>query len=96
MSKDIEALIERLEKRATEDESCVENANAVIAALADEMARFEARTGHNVYAVRLAVDHQSSARKDAQYAADLRTAIAPLRSLNQEESRSEESKNGDI
>ncbi len=76
----VAALIERLEKRAKEDESCAENSRVVAGLLAPEMAKFKARTdaGWNTYAVRLAVDHQNSIKRDSGYAADLRAVIALL------------------
>lgn len=73
-------LIERLEKRAEEDEECARNSETVAEALAGELAKFEARDAPwNTYAVRMAVDHRTSAKRDRGLAADLRQAIAILR-----------------
>lgn len=79
-SVNVAALVERLEKRAKEDESCAENSRVVAGLLAPEMAKFTARddAGWNTYAVRLAADHQNSIKRDSGYAADLRAAIGLL------------------
>lgn len=51
-------------------------------ALEGQMKHFDARDGlHNTYAVRLAVDHRNSMKRDLQYAADLRAALTALQSL---------------
>lgn len=76
---DLVELADRLLKRAEEDRQCAENNEAVVEALAEQLAAFEARTGHNVYAVRLAVDHKSAAERDRKYEADLRAAAQALR-----------------
>jgi len=71
-------------KRADEDRKCAENNEAVAEALSDQMAIFEARTGgHNVYAVRMAVDHARQAKRDRQYEADLREVLALVSALSQ-------------
>jgi hypothetical protein len=44
---------------------------------------FEEHSGHNVYAVRLAVDHRNGAKRDAQYAADLRAAADKIERFHQ-------------
>lgn len=75
-------LVERLGKRASEDERCAANNQVVADALSSQMESFDRRDGsHNTYAVRLALDHSQSAKRDAGYAADLRAAIALLQSL---------------
>lgn len=82
-SSDLSELIERLEKRAAEDEQCAANNQAVVDALEGQMKHFDARDGlHNTYAVRLAVDHRHSMKRDLQYAADLRAAIQSLKENN--------------
>lgn len=76
-------LLARLTKYAEQHESWVANSEAVVAAFADELRRFDAHDGsHNVYALRLAVDHQSSAKSDRQHANDLREAIVRLSALS--------------
>lgn len=73
-------LVERLLKRAAEDQSCADNGQVIVDALAEQMRLFEAREGHNVYAVRMAVDHKSSVKRDQKYADDLRAAAEFIRS----------------
>lgn len=73
------SLIERLKKRLDEDEPCAVNSEAVAEALSEQMRRFDERTGdHNTYAVRMHLDHRNGAKRDRQYATDLREAIALL------------------
>lgn len=81
----LRGLIERLEKRAAEDEQCAVNNEVVAALFEPQMRMFDAREGHNIYAVRMAIDHRQSGKRDRQYAADLREAIAALRALSQEQ-----------
>jgi hypothetical protein len=84
---DMEGLMERLAKRAKEDRDCEANNLIVADALSGQMDAFDRRDGtHSVYAVRMAVDHRQSAKRDAQYAADLEAAIALLSALTQEKS----------
>jgi hypothetical protein len=69
------SLSTRLREQAAHHQDWADNAQAVVEALSEQMRRFEARDGsHNVYAVRMAVDHKSGAKRDAQIAADLREA----------------------
>jgi len=77
-------LVERLLKRAQEDQTCADNSAVVADALSEQMRLFEAREGHNIYAVRMAVDHQSSVKRDCQYAADLREAATEITGLQAE------------
>jgi hypothetical protein len=85
---EVKLLIERLLKRADEDQECADNSAVVASALSGQMDAFHARTGHNVYAVRMAVDHRNSVKRDSQYAADLREAAALLaRSVLAEEKK---------
>lgn len=77
-------LVERLLKRANEDQTCADNSAVVAEALSEQMRLFGAREGHNIYAVRLAVDHQNSVKRDGQYASDLREAAAELTRLQKE------------
>lgn len=72
-------LIERLEKRAKEDETCAENSRVVAELLAPQMVLFNAREAPwNTYAVRMAVEHENSVKRDSQYASDLRAVIQLL------------------
>lgn len=74
-----ETLIERLLKRAKEDRQCAENSAVVADALSGQMERFESRDEQrpwNTYAVRMAVDHRNSVKRDTQYADDLIEAVA--------------------
>lgn len=78
----LEGLVERLRKRAEQDEAYAENNRAVADALQDQMDHFEARDGrHNTYAVRMAVDHRNGMKRDEQFAADLRQAVAIITAL---------------
>lgn len=77
-------LIKRLRKRAKEDRQCAENNKAVVEALSEQMRLFDAREGHNVYAVRMAVDHKSGMKRDTQYASDLDEAADRLQALERE------------
>ncbi len=72
------SLIERLLKRAKQDRDCATNSAVVVDLLAPEMAKFEARTGHNIYAVRMAVDHKNSVKRDNAFADDLEAAASTL------------------
>ncbi len=77
-----ETLIERLRKRADEDQQCADNDMVIVDALADQMRLFDERDGgYNTYAVRMAVDHRNSAKRDRQFAADLREAADILESM---------------
>jgi len=86
MSTEKIALAERLEKRAKKEREIATN-NFVVAQLLDpEFAKFEAREGpYNIYAVRMAVDHRNSAKKDAAFADDLEDAAATIRAFAQGE-----------
>ena len=74
-------LTERLRKRAKEDQACADNSKVIVEALADQMRLFERREGHNVYAVRMAVDHKSGMERDRRYAADLIEAADEIERL---------------
>lgn len=76
-------LIERLRKRAKEDQTCADNSSVIVDALAGQMKLFEDREGGgwNTYAVRMAVDHRNSVRRDTQYAKDLTEAADHIASL---------------
>lgn len=78
-------LIERLEKRAKEDDACADNSRVVADLLLPEVARFNERLAPwNTYAIRMALDHRNSMERDRRYAADLREAIALLRAKEQQ------------
>ena len=77
---DREVLIARLSKRAADDRSYAENNTIVASMLQPQMDAFDRRDGtHNLYAVRLQLDHRNSAKKDMQFADDLEMAIALIR-----------------
>ncbi|MCY1741174.1 hypothetical protein [Ensifer sp. SL37] len=77
-------LIDRLRKRAKDDQACADNSKVIVEALADQMRLFDNREGHNVYAVRMAVDHRSSVERDTRYAADLTEAADRIEELEAE------------
>lgn len=80
--KPVTNLIDRLRKRAEEDQTCADNSKAVFEGLSDQLRLFEEKDGkHNVYAVRIALDHRNGMERDAKYASDLREAIAELERL---------------
>lgn len=72
-------LLKRLEKYEKEARDMAENCEAVAVAFADQMKAFEDRTGHNVYAVRMAVDHRNSAKREKQLADDMAAVLARMR-----------------
>lgn len=77
------SLIERLRKRASEDEECAANNGAVADALKPQIDIFNAgKGGHNTYAVRMFLDHHNGEKRDRQYAADLREAVEALERLS--------------
>jgi len=67
-------LEERLRKRAYEFRRCAENSRVVENALSEQIERFHNNSPHNVYAVRLALDHRDSAASDYKTADDLEEA----------------------
>jgi hypothetical protein len=74
---EVEALVERLRKRAKEDRQCAENNRVVAGLLEPQFAAFNAREEPwNTYAVRMAVDHRNSLKRDEQWADDLDAAVA--------------------
>ena len=72
-------LAERLEKRAATEREWAKNSALVAELLKPQMDAFEARTGHNIYAVRMAADHRNDAKKYTAEADDLEAAAAALR-----------------
>lgn len=83
-SSPVSELVERLEKRAKEDEECAENNRVVADLLSPELAKFNGRdeAGWNTYAVREAVDHRKYMERDSRYATDLREASTTLSTLS--------------
>lgn len=82
-----ETLVERLRRRAKEDQACADNSAVIVDALAGQMKLFNAHEVRedgqvwNTYAVRMAVDHQNSVKRDTQYASDLLEAAAEIEAL---------------
>lgn len=73
-------LATRLEKRAKDERDYAANNTLVAELLQPEFAKWEARKEpFNLYAVRMAVEHRNSAKKDAAFADDLEQAIAIIR-----------------
>lgn len=64
-------LVERLRKRAEDEREIQRNNEAVAAALQGQIEAFKRGDGtHNTFAVRLGLDHQNCAKRDAGFAAD--------------------------
>src|SRR6185312_16208264 len=74
-------LVERLRKRAADDRQCAANSAIVADLLQPQMDSFEKRAGHNVYAVRMAIDHRNGAKLDTQNADDLEQAATRIQQL---------------
>ena len=73
-------LADRLEKRAKQEREIAANSAVIVALLEPEFAKFEAREAPwNTYAVRMAVEHRNSVKKDTAFADDLEAAVAILR-----------------
>lgn len=88
-------LTKRLRERADEDAKCAENSKVVADLLRPQLEAFEANEDQgNVYAIRMAVDHRNSVKRDGQYAADLREAATTLETLTQENARLREALEG--
>lgn len=81
MSDDI---VERLQARITKITGYMANNDRVLELMQPELDRFKARDGHNIYATRLAVDHQSSNRSLAKELADWTEAAATIARLKAE------------
>ena len=62
MSELKDDLVERLRERADHIRGYIKSSQLVVDLLQPETDKFEARTGHDLYTVRMAVDHQSSIR----------------------------------
>ena len=87
-------LVERLRKRAEEDRQCAENSKAVMEALSEQIRLFETREGHNVYAVRMAIDHRNGMERDTRYADDLGEAADRITALEKENAELIRSRDG--
>ena len=77
----VERVLGYEKKRRTE----IENCQIIVDLMQPQMTLFEQREGHNLYAVRLAVDHESSIRtttKEADTLKEAATTIAQLRADN--------------
>jgi hypothetical protein len=79
---ELEALAVRLAKRAELEREIAANSRIVADLLKPQREAFKGREGHNVYAVRMQIDHQRSAEKDDAFAADLEQAVALIRTLH--------------
>lgn len=73
-----EKLVQRLRKYEKEARETAANCEVVAAALAGQIEALEARTGHNIYAVRLAVDHRNSAKRETQFADDIAAVLSRM------------------
>ena len=75
-------VVERLRERAASERAIQINNEAVAKALAGEIEAFDRRDGtHNTYAVRLCLDHQNAAKRDAALAADWDEAADRIKAL---------------
>ena len=86
-----EALFARLRKREDEDRKCAANSQVIVDLLQPQMELFDLRDGAhpwNTYAVRMAVDHQNSAKRDRQYAQDIADVLALASALLDQGSKS--------
>jgi short subunit dehydrogenase-like uncharacterized protein len=73
----IARLRERAERLRKQNESC----QRVVDLLQPEMDKFDARTGHDIYTVRMSVDHASNLRTQAKELADLLEAAILIEAL---------------
>ena len=76
----------RLKRRMEEDRVCAENNFAVFEALSKQVQNFQnSKAGdkptYNNYAVRTGLEHRNGAKRDAEYADDLKKAIARSEAL---------------
>ena len=79
---ELRALVDRIAERAKTEHDIAKNSAVVAELLQPELDKFEVRIGPwNTYAVRVAIDHRHSAKKDAAFADDLDAVVAHLRSL---------------
>ena len=76
------ALVGRLRDRAAKIRGYIASSQLVVDYLKPEMDKFKALTGHDIYTVRMAVDHQSSIRTQTKEAEDLEAAVAALTAID--------------
>jgi len=74
-------IVKRLRTRAEKIDVAIANSRVVVDLLKPQMDAFEQRTGHNIYAVRMAVDHENSIRRDEKETAELREAADTIEAL---------------
>lgn len=84
--KMIEALVARLRERATEDRTIQQNNEAVAAALKGQRILFDegVRSPSNTFAVRLQLDYENCAKRDAKLVTDWEEAATALTALQAE------------
>jgi len=86
MTPDHKALCDRLLARAKQDREIQRNNEAVAAGLRGQRILFDDRTGlQNTYAVRMQVDHEQSAKRDAALAKDGEAAAEAIATLSARE-----------
>jgi len=76
-------LVERLRERAEKIRGHIKSSQLIVDLLQPEMDKFEARTGHDLYTVRMAVDHKSSIRTQAKELADLDETITRIKAQDE-------------
>lgn len=74
-------LEERLRARIKKINGWIANCDRIAELMAPEMERFEKREGHNIYATRLAVDHESEKRSHVKHVKELTEAADEIASL---------------
>jgi len=74
-------IVKRLHKRAEKIDVAIANSRVVADLLKPQIDAFEQRTGHNIYAVRMAVDHENSIKRDEKETAELRQAADTIDAL---------------
>ena len=81
-------IVDKLQQRIDKVNGWIKSSLLVADLLQPEMDKFEARTGHDIYTVRMAVDHRSSVRTQQREVDDLveaKNEIMRLRSALQRE-----------
>ena len=83
---EIEALVARLEKRAAEDRAIQTNNETIAEALKGQRMLFDEgfRSPSNTFAVRLQLDYENCAKRDASLAADWEAAASAMTALKAE------------
>lgn len=77
-ASDLNLLEIALRSRAEKIRGYIKSSARVVELLKPEMVKFEARTGHDVYTVRMSVDHASSIRTQTKEAEELEQAADAL------------------